>query len=100
MDQSTVWRARNKPRRNVLERSYYRKNRDKVLDILGGKCIRCGFDDRRALQVDHINGGGNKERLIYGSDREINRAIANGKIQHVQLLCANCNCIKRVENNE
>src|SRR5271157_4917708 len=36
--------------------------RQDVILIFGGKCIRCGFTDWRALQVDHINGGGTRER--------------------------------------
>ena len=27
-----------------------------------GKCMICGFTDPRALQIDHVNGGGAKER--------------------------------------
>jgi len=44
----------------------WRRNHRKIirklaLETLGGKCIKCGFSDSRALQVDHINGGGKKE---------------------------------------
>ena len=30
--------------------------RKKIFDSLGGVCIRCGFSDERALQVDHVEG--------------------------------------------
>jgi hypothetical protein len=59
------------------QKDYLQRMRLSVLEALGGECIRCGFDDKRALQIDHIKGE-NK----------------------YQLLCANCNWIKRVENNE
>src|SRR3990167_3657310 len=36
--------------------------RSVVLDVLGNKCSRCGFSDKRALQIDHKNGGGALER--------------------------------------
>ena len=39
-----------------------REKRLLVLSKLGGKCCRCGFDDPRALQIDHVNGDGYKER--------------------------------------
>jgi len=35
----------------------------KLFDILGGPfCKRCGFDDIRALDREHIHGGGSKEK--------------------------------------
>lgn len=44
-----------------------RKCREEVYTILGDSCVRCGFSDKRALQVDHINGGGLQERKDRGS---------------------------------
>jgi hypothetical protein len=72
-----------------------------VIGILGSKCAKCGFDDYRALQIDHINGNGNKER----KDNKRNnysaiKKILAGETKNYQLLCANCNWIKRYENNE
>ena len=73
--------------------------RSKVLEVLGNKCIKCGFSDSRALQVDHINGGGHKERLNLGG-WNICKKIISGYTSAYQLLCANCNAIKRIENKE
>ncbi|MCK9370314.1 helix-turn-helix domain-containing protein [Candidatus Dojkabacteria bacterium] len=70
------------------------KYRKVLIEELGGKCNRCGFSDLRALQIDHINGGGSKEITKYYK-KMIKEAP--GKYQ---ILCANCNWIKRVENNE
>lgn len=76
------------------------KIRQKALDVLGGVCVRCGFADRRALQIDHINGGGSKEYRDIGNTK-VYRRIAKGlDLERYQLLCANCNFIKRVENAE
>ena len=77
----------------------YLRLKQQVLDILGGQCARCGFDDPRALQIDHINGGGTKEIHKIGSPR-ISRRIRAGHTDGYQLLCANCNWIKRHENHE
>lgn len=70
-----------------------------VLKILGNKCKKCGYSDIRALHIDHVNGDGKKERNIRKS---LNRKIALKltDISRYQLLCANCNWIKKVENNE
>lgn len=67
--------------------------------ILGNKCARCGFDDPRALQIDHINGGGAMESKEIGL-RRIRKKIVNGNTKDYQLLCANCNWIKRSEKGE
>jgi hypothetical protein len=66
--------------------------------MLGGKCVHCGFSDKRALQIDHINGGGSAENRIYGPQRYVNY-LKNG-CSGLQLLCANCNQIKKWESKE
>lgn len=77
-------------------REFVQRERQKVIDFLGGRCIRCGFIDIRALQADHVNGGGSKDRR--GKRTSYKEVVDNpGKYQ---LLCANCNWIKRVENGE
>jgi hypothetical protein len=61
---------------------------------LGGKCKRCGFSDKRALQFDHIEGIGSKRPTGWAYFKDIQEGARAGKIQ---LLCANCNQIKRHE---
>ena len=82
-------------------KKYYTKLKMSVFDILGFKCIKCGFNDIRALQIDHINGGGAKELKSFTRNKyaSILTNISNGSNQY-QILCANCNWIKRSENNE
>ena len=103
------WRAKNNQknkkdhRRNYI-REYHRRIRKEVIDHLGGKCIRCGFSDPRALQVDHVNGEGwiehrGKTRLpTYSYSKKVLSYPAD--VGPYQLLCANCNWIKRYENEE
>lgn len=72
-----------------------------VYDLLGSKCAQCGFDDIRALQVDHVNGNGGEERKIYkGGQTVLYRMILDAWGEGYQLLCANCNWIKRVSSGE
>ena len=89
----------NKRKVAIYTRTIQRKTRDKVLELLGNKCIRCGFNDPRALQVDHIHGGGNKKDPSRGV---MFYRITKGKydITTLQLLCANCNWIKKAERAE
>ncbi len=81
------------------------KIRKEVLDFLGNKCVRCGIDDFRVLQIDHINGNGYQERKQFGrssgaSTVRYYRHILDVNGEGYQLLCANCNWIKRYEQSE
>jgi hypothetical protein len=76
------------------------KQRQAIFDLLGRKCVRCGFDDVRALQVDHINGGGTKERTSLASPHSVYKKVLACGGEGYQILCANCNQIKRYEQNE
>lgn len=85
---------------HIYCKNYQQHKRKKVIAYLGGKCVRCGFDDIRALQIDHVNGGGGQYcRSISWNKRyaEILTSVPGDKFQ---CLCANCNWIKRAECNE
>lgn len=87
--------------RKEYKREYLLKIRNATLEVLGGKCMKCGFSDKRALQIDHINGGGGKDRKEQSGN--FNKQVLKSflkKENKYQLLCANCNWIKRYENNE
>jgi len=77
-----------------------RERRTKALSLLGGKCVRCGFDDPRALQIDHVNGDGAAERKARRTPRSAELNVVKGEYGPYQLLCANCNWIKRAEREE
>ncbi len=61
-----------------------------------------GCTDRRALQFDHVGGGGSTEprglTRLYLIRRDLK--WAKPKERNYQLLCANCNWIKRHEAGE
>lgn len=69
------------------------KLRQRILDHFGGRCQTCGFDDPRALQVDHVNGGGSIERRVTSPLRMAGKILADDGSTY-QLLCANCHAIK------
>lgn len=91
--------------RRASQRDYYNRqynlNREACLKLLGEVCVKCGFGDERALNIDHINGGGSKEAKSFGGSyfKKIRTKIESGSTDY-QILCANCNQIKRRENNE
>ena len=96
-----IWGKNNKEKRLFWSKRIRIKKRQEFLQKMGGKCVKCGFSDWRALQVDHINGGGGKEIKTIGSSypRYYKKILAD-KDGKYQLLCANCNWIKKDENNE
>lgn len=81
---------------------YRKKIRMELILLLGGVCWKCGFSDVRALQVDHIHGGGSYHNR-HGSNATYYKKII-GEIKagskDYALLCANCNTIKKYENHE
>ena len=73
--------------------------RSMVFDLLGRECNYCGFSDVRALTLDHSVGGGTRERETIGA-RGIYIKVIKAKGANYQILCANCNSIKRIEEKE
>jgi hypothetical protein len=130
---SREWKLRNKKRVSEYNKQYYKENQDYeiqrareyriknieqhnnwsktrtlyfkniIYDILGRKCVRCGYDDDiDCLQLDHINGNGRKQRgsksirnfyCYYASNHDIIKS-------DLQILCVNCNWLKRLEDRE
>ena len=86
----------------------YHSLRNRVIIFLGGRCANpnCKWvnDDgtfgcvlKDCLQIDHVNGGGRKEKE---KGANLLRKVLKDSMGLYQLLCANCNWIKRVKNNE
>ena len=94
-----------KLRKRQREKEFRDRKRLQLLRLICGNdsviCKKCGFDDIRALQIDHVHGGGNKEKQMHGLGF-YNRyeLIVKASPNSYQILCANCNWIKRAENGE
>lgn len=100
-DNQKRWYAKNvKVRKNYMQ-AYHQRIRNAIFEILGKQCVNCGFDDIRALQIDHIEGGGHKEKSKITTHyfKFVLGEILKGSTKY-QVLCANCNWIKRAENKE
>lgn len=88
--------------RNRYAKDYRKRNKLTVVTHYSGgvcKCARCGFNDIRALQIDHIGGGGERHRRSITQDFYM-WLIKNDFPSGFQVLCANCQIIKSRENNE
>jgi len=95
-------RENNRERVRENDTKYNHNLRQKVVDALGGECKKCGFRDIRALQIDHINGGGYQEIKRFSAKGRYKLVLESieRKENKYQLLCANCNWIKRFEDKE
>lgn len=99
-----TWRKENPKKISDANYRDKLKTKLKAFNILGGKCSKCKFKDHRALQLDHINGERAKDPISgsgysYYRHKFIIDYPKKAKVIY-QLLCANCNWIKRYENKE
>ena len=76
--------------------------RELLMNILDENrvCKNCGFDDIRALQIDHIFGNGPEMRLSKPGIMKYYLENPDTAYEDLQILCANCNWIKRSVNGE
>lgn len=89
-----------KKNRARSSQTWQQKRREKILTLLGNKCVKCGFLDKRVLQVDHIKGVGRKELKTFKNTYQFYKHVLKvGKLKY-QLLCSNCNWVKKFENQE
>lgn len=74
----------------------------KAFNKLGNRCLHCGFTDPRALQIDHIYNDGYLERKLLKGSSSVGRykRVLEDVDGRYQLLCANCNWIKRMNREE
>lgn len=84
-------------RRQIKEslHRHFQDLRSRAVEIVGkGKltCVDCDCDDIRLLEINHKNGGGNKEYRSRGYSRFFNGIISGRrKTDDLNLLCKVCN---------
>jgi hypothetical protein len=88
----------------VYHKEYLTNKKNKLFEILDMfECIKCGFSDKRILHFDHINGGGKEDSRRFknhGSMIQYYILHPDEARKTLQVLCPNCNWLKRIENNE
>jgi ribosomal protein L37E len=103
IEQTSGWKNLNGERRKEYTRNSRAIQRRKVLFRISGtskfSCVRCGCDDARLLEINHKDGGGNKEMQKGKRSNEFYRSIASGDrtIDDLELLCKPCNAIHALE---
>lgn len=104
LTRTAKWFKDNPCRSRALNHACNLRDKIKTFELLGNSCVICGFSDIRALQIDHINGGGMQEmKSIKFQRRKYHRIVRESVLANenkYQTLCANCNWIKRHEKQE
>jgi hypothetical protein len=101
------WKRNNRGEHREMQRAHRYTVRLEILELLGGaRCCKCGFTDWRALQIDHIHGNGKGDSMTKGGNTNL-WSLRGWLKNHpeesrgiYQVLCANCNWIKRHESGE
>ncbi len=101
--QAPANKPKNKEHRNIVDKRYYEKNRVEIyntkikrlkkikidlINVLGGKCSRCGYNKCvSALEFHHL---GDKEDNIAHIIKNKSKEKALKEVKKCILLCANC----------
>jgi len=87
----------HKEEHREYSRRNYQEIRKKAMLTVGRGILECsagcGCDDMRFLEINHINGGGNKELKNIRGNVNFYRKIYHGEIktENLNLLCRVCN---------
>lgn len=84
-----AYREQNLQKLHKYDNDRYMSAKDAAFSALGGRCRLCGEDETEFLTIDHVNGGGCKDRR---GRREIYLAVVRDlSFGEFRLLCRNCN---------
>ena len=67
------------------------RNRELVVEALGGRCAWCGDSER--LAIDHVNGDGVEHRKEFNAGHQVYAKLVADNFEsdyELQLLCASC----------
>ena len=96
------YRRRSNDMRNIATKKRYEQLRQSLMKILGGAvCIKCGFNDSRVLQFEHIHNDGYVDKKRFNRYDLMMRFYIENPIrarETLQVYCSNCNQIKVVES--
>src|SRR5271157_5457557 len=97
-----AWSAKHREQKRHETNSSREADKAFVWTYYGNKCNHCGLRDIRVLQLDHINRDLRKTSRWKRGGKGLYAALRRGEfsMEDFQLLCANCNWIKRYENKE
>lgn len=79
-------------RQKKFGQRYLRVQREKVIAMYGGCCACCGESAYEFMSIDHIGGGGSRDRKVMNSSRFYLYLLElNAPRPGYRILCHNCN---------
>ena len=103
IDKIKEYRKNSVSKIQKTRRKYENSIRLEILIELGNRCVQCGYDDWRGLQLDHINSDGAIDRARFKRPKQLYVYYLKNKkemFKNLQILCANCNQIKKYTHDE
>lgn len=99
--QHARWRNDNRDKANKISREskkkYEERCKDLVFEHYGKVCACCGESNKIFLSIDHINGGGTKQRKEM-KEKITTWLVRNSFPNGFQTLCFNCNWGKHINH--
>ena len=78
----------------LLKKKRLWERKRELIKELGGKCIKCGINDERVLDIDHIDAN-KKIKVPKHKYTMSSRLVAwNKEKNNLRILCANCHRIR------
>jgi hypothetical protein len=72
-------------------RQWHQGRKRAIIERYGGKCECCGETQMEFLSMDHVNGGGGRERLAIGQSGVVKYLFASEeRLPGYRVLCMNC----------
>ena len=78
-------------------RGKHKELRNKIVVMLGGKCVICGETNIFMLDIDHINNNRQQDKLYNKDKKQLYRKLLTNPIiakHNYQILCCNHNALK------
>jgi len=92
------WRKNNPEKQKEFEKAERETLKGRVFEYLGGaKCVVCGCEDRRALEINHKNGGGRKDTVGVQRWTYLRNIIKNKRREELDIRCRVCNSAHYLE---
>ena len=92
---SCNWRRHLSTRTGRFPNATHVRLRREVVAKLGSQCAGCDCHEPDLLHIDHVSGGGSVERRSIRNRCEYYRRMLVAPRGALQLLCPNCNWIKK-----
>jgi 5-methylcytosine-specific restriction endonuclease McrA len=96
-EQERKWRQENKDKVKARTSARKKKNKEYLIEMLGGKCVGCGITEN--LQFDHID----RKQKSFTIGKCFDSSLENKLIPEAkkcQLLCKSCHRIKTTINHD